>query len=62
LADAVDFGSVPSALIFAHAKNIDLSGIHVIWPDGEAQERTGLFTNNVSGLSTSDMHTPPSKP
>jgi polygalacturonase len=61
LADAVDFGSVPSALIFGHAKNVSLSGIHVIWPEGEAQERTGVFTSNVTGLSTSDMHTPASK-
>jgi polygalacturonase len=58
LADAVDFGAVPSALIFANAKNVDLSGIRVIWPEGEAQERTGLFTSHVSALATSDMHTP----
>jgi polygalacturonase len=58
LQDAVDFGSVPSALIFAHAKNVDLTGIHVIWPEGPAQDRTGLFTTNVSGLNTSNMHTP----
>jgi polygalacturonase len=61
LADAVDFGSVPSALIFGYAKNIDLSGIRVIWPEGEAQDRTSLFTDHVSGLTTSDMHTPASR-
>ena len=61
LADATDFGSVPSALIFGNARNIDLSDVHVIWPDGPAEERSGLFTANVTGLTTSNMHAPPSK-
>lgn len=60
LANAVDFGSVPSALIFGNARNIDLNGIKVIWPEGPAEERTGLFTSNVTGLTTSDMHAPDS--
>ena len=57
---AVDFGYVPSALIFANARNIDLSDIHVIWPEGPAEERTGLFTSNVTGLSISNVQGPPS--
>jgi hypothetical protein len=61
LPDAVDFGSVPSALIFGNARNIDLSDIHVIWPEGPAEERSGLFTTNVTGLSTTNMHTPSSR-
>jgi polygalacturonase len=61
LANAVDFGSQPSALIFGHAKNIDLNDIHVLWPDGPAEDRTGLFTNNVSGLTTTNLHAPPSQ-
>jgi polygalacturonase len=58
LPDAVDFGSVPSALIFGNARNVDLSDVHVIWPEGPAEERTGLFTSNVTGLSTSNLHAP----
>ena len=58
LADAVDFGSTPSALIFAHAKNVDLSGIRVSWPEVKAEERTDLFTHNVKELTTSGLDTP----
>jgi hypothetical protein len=61
LKDAVDFGSVPAAMIVGHARNVDLSGIHVIWPEGAAEERQGLFTANVTELSTTNMHAPPSK-
>jgi polygalacturonase len=61
LKEAVDFGSVPAALIFGNARNIDLNGIHVLWPEGPAEERTGLFTTNVTGLRTSNMHAPPSR-
>jgi len=48
LKDAVDFGSTPSALIFGNARNVDLSGIHVIWPEGGTEDRNGVFTSNVS--------------
>jgi polygalacturonase len=61
LPDVVNFGSVPSALIFGHARNVDLSDIHVIWPEGPVEERTGLFTSNVTGLSTSNLLTPNSR-
>jgi polygalacturonase len=61
LKDAVDFGSVPSALIFGHARNVDLGDIRVIWPEGPAEERDGLFTTNVTGLTTTNMHALPSK-
>ncbi len=60
LKDAVDFGSVPSALILANARDVDLSDIRVIWPEGKPEDRTGLFSHNVSGLTTSGMHTPDS--
>ncbi len=61
LPDAVDFGSVPSALIFGNARNVDLSDVHVIWPEGPAEERKGLFTTNVTGLSTTNLHAPDSR-
>jgi polygalacturonase len=61
LKDAVDFGSVPAALIFGNARNIDLSDVHVIWPEGPAEQRDGLFTTNVTGLTTTNMHAPPLK-
>lgn len=55
LQDAVDFGATPAALIFGNAKNVDLSQIRVIWPEGSQEDRSGLFTSNVSGLNTSQM-------
>jgi hypothetical protein len=61
LKDAVDFGSVPAAVILGNARNVDLDGVRVLWPEGPAEEREGLFTTNVSGLSTVNMHAGPSK-
>ena len=60
LANAVDFGSVPAALIFGNARNIDLDDVRVLWPEGSAEDRSGLFTSNVTGLNTSNMHAPAS--
>jgi hypothetical protein len=61
LKDAVDFGSVPAAVILGNARNVDLSGIRVFWPEGPAEGREGLFTSNVTELTTSNMHAPPSR-
>jgi hypothetical protein len=59
LANAVDFGSQPSALIIGHARNVDLSNIHVLWPEGPAEPRTGLFTTNVTNLTQTNVQAPP---
>ena len=58
LAEAVDFGATPAALIFGNAKNIDLSGIRVTWPEGTQEDRSGLFTSNVTEITTSEMQAP----
>jgi polygalacturonase len=60
LKDAVDFGSTPSALIFGHAKNVDLSGVQVIWPEGGTEDRSAIFASNVQGLTTSGLRAPAS--
>lgn len=49
-AGGVDYGSVPAALIFANAKDVELDGVRVIWPEGKGPERHLLFQEGVQGL------------
>jgi hypothetical protein len=47
-----DFGSVPAAMIFAHARDLDLRDVRVLWDAPEpAPERHAIWAGQVDGLT-----------
>ena len=46
--DMPDYGATPAALILAHIRNLDLTGITVTWPDASnAPSRAAVFLDHI---------------
>lgn len=51
-----DYADVPAAFIFANVRNLELSGVRVVWDSAEPpQERHAIYAAHVDGLRIADF-------